>query len=289
MSSVSTCAHSEFLAFPAGDLVEYVRRSNRQKHYTVCGGVRQVQEQLAKGIGKDNVRVRCRVLSVAPDAQTGRITVSWQAAGVGDATDVREEVFDRVVLAVSPDVVARILRVPALSSAMSSIPTARVESSVLAPGDSSARYSIVMDEEGADAAVCMHQSGSGSDTAQIIKLQTQLSGPWGVSDAKTEALHTMPSGVVVETCPLDEGGNEAKRVLKTAKFTRTLRTVESRWMVETIMGRGTANIGWVNGQDNVWLVGSWCWDGMVLLEGCVVSAMRVADDFGVPIPWDVNN
>ena len=43
---------------------------------------------------------------------------------------------------------------------------------------------------------------------------------------------------------------------------------------------------WVNGQDNVWLAGAWCWDGMVLLEGCVVSAMRIASDFGVAIPWE---
>jgi hypothetical protein len=42
---------------------------------------------------------------------------------------------------------------------------------------------------------------------------------------------------------------------------------------------------WRSGDDNVYLVGGWCWDGMVLLEGCVVSAMRVADALGVEVPW----
>jgi len=42
---------------------------------------------------------------------------------------------------------------------------------------------------------------------------------------------------------------------------------------------------WLNGDGNVWLVGGWCWDGMVLLEGCVISAMRVADGMGVQVPW----
>ena len=42
---------------------------------------------------------------------------------------------------------------------------------------------------------------------------------------------------------------------------------------------------WRNGDGNVWLVGAWCWDGMVLLEGCVVSAMRVTRDLGVEVPW----
>jgi hypothetical protein len=42
---------------------------------------------------------------------------------------------------------------------------------------------------------------------------------------------------------------------------------------------------WRNGDDNVYLVGGWRWDGMVLLEGCVVSAMRIADALGIDVPW----
>lgn len=47
------------------------------------------------------------------------------------------------------------------------------------------------------------------------------------------------------------------------------------------------DLSWRNGDGNVWLVGAWCWDGMVLLEGCVVSAMRVASDLGVDVSWRV--
>jgi hypothetical protein len=43
--------------------------------------------------------------------------------------------------------------------------------------------------------------------------------------------------------------------------------------------------GWKNGDGNVYLVGGWCWDGMVMLEGCIVSAIRVADALGVDVPW----
>ncbi|KAK0638505.1 hypothetical protein B0T16DRAFT_338923 [Cercophora newfieldiana] len=288
MSSVSTCTHAEFLVFPAGDLVGYVRLSYRQKHYTVCGGVRQVQAQLVRGIEKKTIRVRCRVLSVTPDSQTGRVTVRWQDVweDSDDTIILCEEVFDRVVLAMSPDVVARILKVPGVSEAMAIIPTVRVESSVLAPADVSARYSIVEDREGTGSAVCMHHSASESAPAQVITLRTQFSGSQEFRGAsQTEALHAMPSGVMVETCPLD--GTKDQRVLKRAEFTRTLRTIVSRTIVEAVIGRVDVNIGWVNGQDNVWLAGSWCWDGMVLLEGCVVSAMRVAEDFGVCIPWKV--
>lgn len=43
---------------------------------------------------------------------------------------------------------------------------------------------------------------------------------------------------------------------------------------------------WTDGDDGVWIVGGWAWDGMVLLEGCVTSAMRVARRFDVDIPWE---
>ncbi|KAK4442724.1 hypothetical protein QBC34DRAFT_452934 [Podospora aff. communis PSN243] len=278
MSSVSTCTHAQMLAFPAGDLVAYIKNSYRQQHYTVCGGVRQVQTRLAKGIKRENMRVRCRVLSVTPDQQTGQVAVRWQSAGAGDSAAVCEDVFDRVVLAVSPDVVGRILRVPRLSAALEKIPTAWVESSVLAPADLSMRYSIVEHEE--EGAVCMHHANSETEPAQVITLRSQFSRSRGNVNGRSEALHAMPGGVVVSTCPLDGVEGDVKRVLKTAGFTRTLRSVESRGVVEAIMGRGEADLGWVNGQDNVWLAGAWCWDGMVLLEGCVVSAMRIAQDFG---------
>ncbi|KAK0614496.1 hypothetical protein B0T14DRAFT_539935 [Immersiella caudata] len=266
--------------FSGGDLVAYIKNSYRQQHYTVCGGVRQVQARLANGIGKKNMRVKCRVLSVTPEEQTGRVVVRWQVVGA-DSTAVCEDAFDRVVLAVSPDIVGRILQVPRLSAALAKIPTVRVESSVLAPSGPSARYSIVEDEE--DAAVCMHHTNSEAAPAQVITLRSQFSTSQGSPSGRSEALHAMPGGVV-STCPLDRASGEVKCVLKTAGFTRTLRSVKGRGVVGAIMGHGRSDIGWVNGQDNVWLAGSWCWDGMVLLEGCVVSAMRIAGDFGVRIP-----
>ncbi|KAH8703651.1 hypothetical protein BGW36DRAFT_423204 [Talaromyces proteolyticus] len=41
---------------------------------------------------------------------------------------------------------------------------------------------------------------------------------------------------------------------------------------------------WRYGDDGVHLAGGWCRDGMVLLEGCVVSAMRLAPELDVKIP-----
>lgn len=290
MSSVSTCTHDEMLAFPASDIVSYKKLSHGRQHYVVCGGVEQVQSRLADGI--DDIRLRSRVLEIAPrDDGSQQSVVRWQAFKIDGTSHISEEVFDRVVLAVSPDVAGRIYR--PLANLMATMPTVRVETLVLPPSKSvkagTEPFSVVRSQD-SSATKCMHHSGDIA-TAQTITLRTRFSTQ---DSPKTEALHTMPSGVVVQTCPLNHV--DPKTALQTAAFTRTLRTTNSQALVKRIMGRedrplhdakekDQAQDDWVNGQDNVWLTGAWCWDGMVLLEGCVVSAMMVAESFGVDIPW----
>ncbi|KAM0425839.1 hypothetical protein ACHAPT_008777 [Fusarium lateritium] len=283
LSSVSTCSHDELLAFPASDIVNYKKRSHGQHHYIVCGGVSQVQARLIRGV--EDVKLNSRVIEAVPGPDEESVIVRWQSM-INGSSRIDEQVFDRVVLAVSPDVAGAIFK--PLQSTLERLPTRRVESSVLKP-QSGANVCAVKDDD-QSASSCAHHLAD-SSPSQIITLRTlfpKLGSP------RTEALHTMPSRVVVSTCPLQEEGAESKATLRRARFTRTLRSTESKTLVQQLVGEPTrsakkeddAAAAWVNGQDNVWLAGAWCWDGMVLLEGCVVSAMRVASDFGVEIPWE---
>ncbi|EXF83622.1 hypothetical protein CFIO01_00764 [Colletotrichum fioriniae PJ7] len=104
LSGVSTCSHAELLAFPASDVVNYKKLSHGQQHYTVCGGVHQVEARLAKEM-KD-VRLGACVAEVAPSTD-GWVAVCWQSAS-NPAGPVVSEIFDRVILAVSPDVARKI-------------------------------------------------------------------------------------------------------------------------------------------------------------------------------------
>ncbi|KAF4594920.1 Amine oxidase [Ophiocordyceps camponoti-floridani] len=273
MSSVSTCSHAEMLAFPASDVVDYKRLSHGRQHYAVCGGVWRVQSRLAEGVR--NVRLGCQVTSVEVDR--GRLLVHWHSTAEDGSPSAKDEVFDRVILAVSPDMAAAVFR--PLSDVLGKMPTKRVESSVLNrwPGT----ITVVADD-GASTAPCSFRHGDGCDAQppHVVTLRTRFAG----TASATEAFHALPSGVLVHTCPLDSTTEPAETVLRKASFTRTLRTAESKAVVESIFGR-VPERGWKNGQDNVWLVGSWCWDGMVLLEGCVVSALRVARDFDVGVSW----
>lgn len=273
MSSVSTCSHAEILRFPASDIVNYKRQSTGQQHYAVCGGADQVQRSLCQGI--DDVRLGTRVISVEPIRET--VIIRFQTAD----SEIVEEAFDRLVLAVSPDVAGRLFS--PVQETLAKIPTVYAESSVLTH-DASAHSVVGYGGQGEGALSCAHHSAGGNMPAQVLTFRTLFDG----KASRTEAMHSMPSGVVVSTCPF--APETTKGTLHSAGFIRTLRTRESRSIVQSMMKENDSKeddetVTWINGQDNVWLAGAWCWDGMVLLEGCVVSAMRVAQDFGIEIPW----
>ncbi|KAJ4256255.1 hypothetical protein NW762_009335 [Fusarium torreyae] len=253
LSGVATCTHDELLQFP-------------------CERYRQLQEAVAWAAALRSV----------PQAD-GTVLVRWQSA-VDASGRVLEQVFDRVVLSVSPDVAGRIFK--PLRATLEKLPTRHVESSVLKPEQSG--ISVISSDGARRSLACMHHS-AGTSSAQTMTLRTLFPD---MGSARTEALHTMPSGVVVSTCPLHEAAQPG--AIKKAKFIRTLRSTESKALVQGLLGdsvdgkKSEADMAraWVNGQDNIWIAGAWCWDGMVLLEGCIVSAMRVATDFGIGIPWE---
>jgi Flavin containing amine oxidoreductase len=275
MSAVTTCPHDTLLQFPACDLTEYKKQTYRAEHYTVSNGVHGVQEKLSKGI---RTRLSTRVLAVKP--QDIRIKVYWKLSGDCAKADPFEDSFDRVILAVPPDVVAKIFA--PLSYEMSGIPTTPVES--VAHHVPSKAGGVFL-----EAIAKGSHSRRRFDTgpAQMIHLRTSVDGAH-----RTESAHEQPSGVTVTNCPLTTVPSSES--IRSVKFTRVLRTPESREIVNSIFGEHLASSwtrrhgsGWRNGDGGVWLAGGWCWDGLVLLEGCEVSAMRIADAFGVDVPWRV--
>ncbi|KAK6860829.1 FAD/NAD(P)-binding domain-containing protein [Apiospora arundinis] len=279
MSSVATCSHEELLAFPASDLTRYLWPRFGAGHFVVSHGVRDVVAALSLG---QDIRLNSEVLLVEPSGS--RMRLVW-SKGEG-ANQVEEAIFDRIVLAIDPHAVAKIYA--PLRSIMSRIPTRRVESAVLQREGEFTTLRVAkhpyefnkIDTAGLDAQV-----------ADTLLLKSDFSG-----SGYTEALHTVSCGAIVATSM--SGQFDEFKVLHRAAFWRVLRTPKSREIVNTLMCKRLARpekdqidsyrkyVEWHNGENNVWLAGGWCWDGMVLLEGCIVSAIQVAQDFGVRIPWD---
>ncbi|KAK2616671.1 hypothetical protein QQS21_000494 [Conoideocrella luteorostrata] len=273
LSVICSCSHAEMMDFPASDVTNFVKGSFWRKTYVNKGGINRVQSALSNQI--QDVRLRARVLKV--DQADGQVLIRWERPA-DKGRPMSEEMFDRVVLAVSPNVAAAIFD-PAKST-LSMIPTAPVTSSVSAPA--SAKMSLVHEKGHKTSGECSYRRG---DT-QVMVFRTMFSA----DVVRSESLHFLPNGVTVRTSP-SAGTDLPKGSLHSATFTRTLRTIRSRRVVNRALRKSISgddsNCGvWTNGEDGVWITGSWCWDGLVVLEGCVISAMRVARDFGVSIPWD---
>jgi hypothetical protein len=264
LSSVATCSHKALLQFPARDLTEYKRQSAGGEHYTVSG-LHEVQRMLGSGI---QARFSAAVTKVEV-LQNERLEIVWKTSD----NVIYEEIFDQVVLAVAPDIAGKIFQ--PLRKVMAQIPTTMVQSIVQGDG-----MKLVMNDTTASGL-----APKGARVAQTIHFRTSA------SLAQTESIHVYVSGAIVTTCPLSEV-SPAQVVLRSAKFLRALRTPRSRRVVNNIFGESLTSplldekqSSWRNGDNKIWLVGGWCWDGMVLLEGCVVSAMRVASALDVDIPW----
>ena len=264
MSSVATCSHSDILTSPARDLIEYKRKTTGAKHYVVSNGVREVQKKLAKGL---DIKTERRVVEIK--SVNGKVLLLWRDSF--NESNIGEEMFDRVVLTGPPNIIGAIFE--PLRELTACIPTRTVTSVVQRSGVSiSASQNM--------------RFGSLRGEAEVIHFRT-LQG----QNACTESIHIRPSGARVVTCPLQYF--DPTTLIQETSFTRVLRSSESRRIVNDIFRPLVRHENdmeekrrpWRNGDGGVWLAGGWCWDGMVLLEGCIFSAMRIADDFGVAVPW----
>lgn len=264
ISSVCTCSHHELLCFPASDVLAYKRQTHRQQHFVVTSGVQSVQQKLLKGI---KVRLGINLTQVTPQKDGVQITYST------DNGQTMSEHFDLVVLAVSPDVAASLFS--PLNSQLSAIPTTTVET--VAHTDET---SIIPMLRAISSSLPKTQKSNFSSHTQRIHFFS--------NDSITEAVHEQPNSIFVTTNPLFP--LDKSKIIRSARFTRVLRSPQSRMLINSIFSdRSQGKVSpdsWRSGDNGVYLAGGWCWDGMVLLEGCIVSAMRVAADLGVTVPWD---
>lgn len=267
ISSVCTCSHEELLCFPASDILEYKRRTHRQQHFVVTAGVQSVQEKLLGGL---DVRLGVQLTHVIPDKDGVQIKYS---STDGNISSVK---FDLVVLAVSPDVAATLF--PSLNPQLSTIPTTTVET--IAHTDESNIIPMLR-------ATTTSTSSKGTQSASSnLNAETQRIHFFS-NGSITEAVHEQPHCILVTTNPLSPP--QKSKVIRSARFTRVLRSPRSRLLLNSIFRdrkqKSSSPYSWRNGDNGIFLAGGWCWDGMVLLEGCIVSAMRVAAELDVAVPW----
>lgn len=254
-SAVSTCPHKALLDFPASDIIDYRRSVYAQPHYIVEHGVNTVQRRLLEGM---TIHFNRHVEEIK--GTDHGLLVKW--TGVDHPAE-----FDQVILAVNPAVTAKIYQ--PLHRQMSQIPCCEVDVVVHTDGSMLADLFPAADTGSKHAHIKAAENLLAATGADLIHLSTST------SSQTTQASHLHAPGVLITTQP--HGPIPAEHVLGGTTFTRVLRTARSRDIVRGLVAG--------DGEGGVWVVGGWCWDGMVLLEGCVVSAVRVAKGLGVQVPW----
>ena len=281
--SMSTCSHDAMLGFPASDVVTYIQRTFNTPHYLVSAGVQEVQGKLSKGL---KINLGSRVTSVTPRSSSppGGALISWESTATKSS---HQRTFDHVIIAIPPSAVGAIFT--PLKHDMACMPTLPVESVVhtdMTPVISAPPSPPPPSSDAKMAAPLLTSAYPAASDGQWIHMRT-VAVDRGTTE--TETIHEHPSSVLVSNNP--QTPIDSAKVISRTVFTRTLRTPRSRAIVKRIFADGRSrdqrekSSTWRNGDDGVWLVGSWCWDGMVLLEGCVVSAMRIADELDIPVPW----
>lgn len=262
MSAVTTCPHDALLDFPAKDITDYQSKTFGKPHFTVLGGVSNVQDKLSRGLKVHYSSAATRVENVGTKTQ-----LTWRNDETGST---ESKMFDHVIMAVTPDVVRAIF--PPLRSSLTVIPTATVPAYVHRDFDRLPKCNQLVDGG--------IRQEPGQQPPERIHLLSNASS--------TEFTHEHLSSVIITTSPIVP--IDPSKIEHAVYFTRTLRTPLSRKVTnEIFQPQNSRDVNeskqWRNGDGNIWLVGSWCWDGMVLLEGCIASAINVAEKLDVEVPW----
>lgn len=63
-SCVATCSPEEVMAYPAGEILEYIAKTFGTDHYIVKGGVRNVVQGLLKDVPEENIHLGCELTSL---------------------------------------------------------------------------------------------------------------------------------------------------------------------------------------------------------------------------------
>ncbi|KAK9375571.1 uncharacterized protein V1513DRAFT_24628 [Lipomyces chichibuensis] len=251
-SAMSTCDAETILNAPAADVIDYKRKTFGKPHYLLSDNSRSAVAALIAPLPKENIHLGVAVKAMLSEGTT------WTIRTVED--DYHH--FAHVILATAPS------RIAELHSPL--MPVLRYVKA------NAVRVVVHTDDRVLDFLE--------SDDIRDLNLLKASTG--------TETTHVLFPGVYQTTSPAplngdcgeDYGGRIAKdKVVSESVFERVVRTNGLVSAVDKMRKR--------QGRHNVWVTGSWMWDGLVLLEGCVASAEAVCDgirrkseDHRVPLP-----
>lgn len=240
--AMSTCTVDAIMDAPAADIIDYKRTTFMKPHYLLSNNSVSAATALTSPLDPENIHLGVAVKGMLSEGSAWTIRTS----------DRDYNHFAHVILATPPSVSKELH--PPLQRVFKDVKSESV--SVLVHTDN--RVLDYMNSK---------------DVRDLNLILTE---------ERTESTHVLFPGIYQTTSPQalrsspdqppsdDFGGRiDPSKVVSETKFERVVRSPELVHAIEKMRKR--------QGRQNVWVAGSWMWQGLVLLEGCVTSADYVAE------------
>lgn len=261
-----------------------------QESYVVSGGVRQVVGRLASPL--EHVHLDTHIISIQRRPEDNATVLQDQHG--------RTYEFDHVIFATQGNQAACIIETSAEASLRESM-----EATVACLKQFEYEVAVVINHT--DTRL-LPDNRKHWRALNLARLDERVQ-PTGKSKLMISTPHhtTMTTHVLNKTHTFDDAtptylqttnpnlAPDPEKVLSVSWFERATVTMASKKALETglFVTEGDATrLGPCQGKNGIWFVGSYCWRGIPLLEGCVASAEKVvaegigkAECASIEIPW----
>lgn len=271
MSTLLSCSYSQVDQYPCDYILEfYSSRATTMftGWFRVREGVQEVSGKLMSKLPAGALRLSCPVESVEYIAASNKVRVTTKAGDVA--------LYDRVIIATEPHVAAKIWKHGRASECLAAVST--YDASITVHTDDTLMPVARAEWKGLN--YFAHGNGPKDRPDRIGASMTSARlGNYHPHLAQRAIQAGVPEHFETWNPFRDPAPNS---VVRTVWMTRAVWSSEGRATFDALFQTA------VQGQGNVFLVGSYAAPGVTLLEQAVTSACRCAKDhFGAAVPFDV--
>ncbi|KAI9262763.1 hypothetical protein BY458DRAFT_514933 [Sporodiniella umbellata] len=277
-AAVCTNSYQSMLEYPASDVLEYLALGFHGESYVAGCGVQQVVERLSQPL--DHVHLETQIVRLEKLQHGYRITDDHE----------QTYVVDHLVFATQGNQAAQLLQPLGTANEQLSLLENFVYDPALVINHTDTR---LLPSDPADWKVL--------NLAMKDRAVKSTASQWIVPHETTMTTHILNmSHPIAKDCIYMQTTNpclsvDPKKVLSVAWFERATVTLKSKQALAGLFQSTESGytLGPSQGLDGIWFVGSYCWKGIPLLEGCVASAEYVvtqgiaaSEGISLHVPWN---
>lgn len=293
VAAVTTVERDAVVNLPVGDVLEYITSTFGSPHFVAALGVKEVVSKLSAPLSPSQIHLSTTISSIALSSTPGS-RIEIQSSSTPSTSPL---LFSDVILAVQANQACALLqlfatrlsareqkremrRIDALAEFgyVTSVVVNHTDISILPPNVSDHRDLNLV-------SYLIPPPDLKHNTQDTTLLDTSILSPSHIQSTHilSRTHPSLPSSLhLLQTTnpilPIDPKLIKSQSWFQRAVVSKGSKKVLPLFILPNTPGKGnkTTTRGEFQGHNGIWLVGSWCAEGLPLLEGCVLSAERVA-------------